>query len=906
MIPALVARIRSLWRGLRRRSDVEAEMTEEFRLHVELRAADLVRSGLAPTEAERRARLEFGHSESHKQEARTARGLGPFDELQVSWLDFKLGFRMLVKYPGLTLVGGLGIAVAVAIGAGVLAFSTAVYASLPLDEGDRVVAIEYWDRVVNTQERQILHDFVTWRDQLTSVQDLGAFRDFERNLIVEGHRGEPVQVAEMTASGFRLARVPALLGRSLVEDDELEGAPPVIVIGYDVWQRRFAADPQVVGRSVRLGAAVHTVVGVMPQGFGFPISHSLWVPLRADPSDYERRQGPGIRVFGRRAPGVTLDQARAELTVIARRAAADFPKTHAYLTPRIMSYPMQLYDDTLAEIPLLHFLVGLLLVAVCVNVAILVYARTAMRHGEIALRSALGASRRRIVTQLFVEALVLSVVAVAVGLAVAGAALSRVELFSESPFWINLGLSSGTVAYALALAVLGATIVGVVPALKATGRRVRIGLQPGALGGSGMRLGKTWTLLIISQVAVAVAVLPTAVSTGRTGIKYGFADPGFAAEDFLTARLRMDRETPPSARAEAYEREFEARYGALQTELVRRLGTEPGVSDVILAVGVPGEEPTAWIEVEGLATPTEHTSGTAVRAGSTGHEVGMGRVDVGFFDAFEVPTLTGRRFEPRDLDSAANAVIVNRAFASQVVRGGSALGRRIRYIGRGGDVDPDEVELGPWYEIVGVVDDFPPGSLDPDLAEAKVYHPVATAGMYGALLILKVEGGVPVAFAARLRDITAALDPTLRLDHVLTLDQVLRQEQAGWRLVAWGFALVTLSVLLLSAAGIYALMSFTVTQRRREIGIRSALGADPHRLLRNIFSRALGQLAIGVVVGLVAAPLLLTVDDPLDKEKAVAVLAVSAIMIVVGLLAAIGPARRGLRIQPTEALKADG
>src|ERR671919_327413 len=248
MVTSLAARLRSLWRGLRRRSDVEAEMTEEFRLHLELRTADLVRSGLSRAEAARQARLEFGHAESYKQEGRESRGLKPFDELRVSWLDIKLGLRMLVKYPGLTLIGGLGRALAVAIGAGFFVIMTAIFSGLPLDEGERVVAIETWDTEVNRRDGRILHDFVTWRDELKSVEDLGAFRNNARNLVAPDGPAEPVTVAEMTAAGFRVARVPPLLGRPLVEEDEQEGAPLVIVIGYDVWRTRFASDPAAGGR----------------------------------------------------------------------------------------------------------------------------------------------------------------------------------------------------------------------------------------------------------------------------------------------------------------------------------------------------------------------------------------------------------------------------------------------------------------------------------------------------------------------------------------------------------------------------------------------------------------------------------------------------------------------------------
>lgn len=404
----------------------------------------------------------------------------PRRPLGFSWLDFRLGLRMLVKYPGLSLVGALGIAVAVAIGASAFATSAIMYAPLPFDEGERVVAIELWDRDWNNQERRILHDFVSWRDDLRTVHDLGAYTSYERNLIVDGGLAEPVPVAAITASAFRMARVPALMGRPLVEADEVEGADPVVVVGYDTWQRRLDADPDVVGNVVRLGNEAHTVVGVMPEGFRFPISHDLWVPFRYDASDHGRREGPGIYVFGRLAPGATLEQAQAELNTVASRAAQDFPATHARLTPKIVPYTLQLYDDmTGYEIPTLFVLVMLLLVVVCVNVAVLVYARTATRTGEIAVRSALGASRWRIVTQLFTEALVLSTLAAGVGLVVAGIAFRQIgaatERLTAIPFWMDFKLPPSAALYTILLAVLGALIVGAIPALKATSRRVQAG-----------------------------------------------------------------------------------------------------------------------------------------------------------------------------------------------------------------------------------------------------------------------------------------------------------------------------------------------------------------------------------------------------------------------------------------------
>jgi putative ABC transport system permease protein len=830
----------------------------------------------------------------------------------ISWLDVKLGARMLIKYPGLALVGGVGMAVAIAIGAGFFNATAALAGSrLPLDEGDRIVSITTWDAETSEREGRVLHDFAAWRGELRTVRELGAFRSIGRNLIIPGAQAEQVIVAQMTASGFRTARVRPLLGRHLVDDDEREGAPPVVVIGYDAWRTRFGGDPGIVGRDVRLGNGIHTVVGVMPEGFAFPVDHGFWTPLRADPSPWERRTGPYIRVFGRLAPGATLEQARAELAAAGARTAAAHPRTHARLRPRVLLYTadVDIMDDMpLWQVHVLRLLVSMLLVVVCVNVAILVYARTATRQGEIAVRSALGASRRRIVAQLFAEALVLAGVAAAVGLVIARIALDYlVAILPERevgafPYWIDFGLSLSTVLYVAALALAAAVIVGVVPALQATGRRLQSGLRQ--LGGAtGMRLGRTWTVLIVAQVALAVAVLPPAVYSAWQWIRYGMAEPGFRAEQFLVARLGMDRETPPSAEADAYQREAEARYEDRVEELVRRVEADPAVAGVTMSRVAPGKEPVHWVEVEGVASPSAPQDDFAVREGTAGHQVRTGRVDADFFRTYAVPVLAGRPFGPADRDTAAAAVVVNQGFVREVLGGGGALGRRVRYVGRSGDADPGEIPMGRWYEIVGVVSDFPnamePGTL------ARVYHPLPEGRLYPVTLSLRVRGGTPAAFSRRLGDIAMALDPTLRLGNVVPLDQDLRDMQGMMRVTALAIGLVTLSVLLLSAGGIYALMSFTVTQRRREIGIRTALGAHPGRILGSVFARAARQLAAGVAAGVGITGLLelATGGEVMGGQGYLLLPGVALLMTAVGLLAAWGPARRGLRIQPMEALR---
>ena len=284
----------------------------------------------------------------------------------------------------------------------------------------------------------------------------------------------------MTASGFRVARVAPMLGRPLLAEDEHPGAPPVLVIAFDEWQRRFGGDPAIIGRTIRLDTHVHTVVGVMPEGFGFPVNQRYWIPLRLDPSAHVVGEGPEIMMFGRLADRVSRERAQAELSTLGQRMSSAYPETHEHLRPLILTYTHQLLDIDgpfmMRIVRTIQLGLSLLLVVVSVNVAILVYARTTARTGEIAVRTALGASRRRVLTQLFAEALLLSAAAAIIGLFIAVLGFGVfTELVTEGnadqlPFWVDLGLTPALIAYAATLAVLAGVIVGVVPGLKATGR----------------------------------------------------------------------------------------------------------------------------------------------------------------------------------------------------------------------------------------------------------------------------------------------------------------------------------------------------------------------------------------------------------------------------------------------------
>ena len=817
----------------------------------------------------------------------------------ISWLDVKIGLRMLVKHPALTLVGGFGMAVAIAISVGFFAFvQVHIYPTLPLEEGERIVALENRDQETNNEERRSLHDFVLWREELQSVRDLGAFRTVERNLLLGDGPPQPVQLAEMSAAGFRVARVAPLMGRVLTDDDERATAAPVLVIGYDVWQNRFAGDPGIIGRQVRLGTAMHTIVGVMPKDFGFPQSHQYWIPFRADPLAFERRQGPSIFIFGRLAPGATMQEAQAELTLIGRRTAAAFPKTNAKLQPMVMPYIHSLTDiqgSTLWEAALLQMMMSLLLIVVALNVAVLVYARTAMRHGEIAVRTALGASRRRIVAQLFVEALVFALCAAAVGLGIAGVGvrlgngIMAAEMEGATPFWIDSSLQPSTILFTVGVTLLTAAIVGVFPALQATGRNLQDNLRQLGVSG-GAKLGKAWNALIVGQIAIAVAALPAAATIGIGVIRGAATHPTYRPEEFLMARLRP--EVPTGQRTPAELRADSARFGLHLVEVERRLEAEPRVAGASYSAYVPGRR--GRIEIEGLPMPA---------ASPSGHWVDAQGVAPDYFALYGARQLAGRGFESGDLREGATAVIVDDAFVAQILGGGSALGRRLRHTRPAADSAP-----GPWYEIVGVVSALTRNELDSTAVRPHLYYAVGPAQAQAVSLELRVRGATPADFAPRLREIAFAVDPELRLGQVHSLAEFERQNELAGRLVGLGVGLVLVSVFLLSAAGVYALTSFTVTRRRREIGIRTALGAHPMQVLRGIFARVARQVAIGLAVGIVAAAVVdrLAGGEMMRGMAGVLLPTFGVALALVALLAALGPARRALRVQPSEALRSDG
>jgi putative ABC transport system permease protein len=820
-----------------------------------------------------------------KQASPTARRVDRF----FSALDFKVGLRMLARYPGLTVVGTVAIAVAIALGSIYFeAINKWQNPKLPIRDADRVVSILNWDAGQVGTEPRSLHDFSLWRAQARTVGTMGAAVTFVRNLETDDQRIEPALGADISASAFALMGTPPLLGRTLTTQDEQPAEPPVVVISQAIWNSRFANDPNVLGKTVKVGTVTATIVGVMPEGFAFPSNHRLWMPLRVDGSVLPPRTGPAVEIFGRLAPGASLKEAQAELDVIGSRIAASYPESHKTLRPRVTPYakPLTVGGQALLirnVLYLVNVIFLALLAIMCTNVATLVFARTATRSWEISVRNALGASRGRIISQLFIEALVLAGGAAVVGLLLArvamGWGLSQAAGSDALPFWIDASISWRTVLYAGLLTVVGAVIVGVLPALRITRMSLNDAMRSQSAG-SGLKFGAFWTTVIVLQVAITVAFIPIAAGGAFESNRFRQRAEGIGAERFLIASVSIDREDHVVDSAA-----FIGRARQRFDELESRLAAEPGVEQVAFADRLPVEDQFKYgIEVD-----------TALGVPSTGLRTStLVNVSRGFFGAFGTSVVSGRDFRPLDFETG-RVMMVNESFTRHVFGGRNPIGQRVRIVaGEVGSVAGEH-----WYEVIGMVKDFGWQLPRPE-EQSAMYLPSlpAPAGRAGALA---VQVRNPQEFAERLRKVAAEVDPTIRLTDVKPLTNAGGGEAKGNWALTTVVALVSFLVLLLSASGIHALMSFTVARRTREIGIRAALGARPQSIIAGIFGRALLQVSAGLIAG---SALVAFIGLGSTREVLI-LLAADGIMLIAGLTACAIPLRRALRIEPTEALRAD-
>jgi putative ABC transport system permease protein len=881
------------------RRAAESRIDEEVRFHIEMETSRLVRDErLVPEEARRRALANFGGVTQHSETLREGRGLGWLSGLS---LDMKLGGRMLAKYPGITLVGGVAMAFAIWFGSVVFEMlGLFLYPKLPLPGGARIVQVFNWDTKENTPEKRAMYDFVAWRDEVRMIVDLGAWRDVARNIAVPGGETRQVLIAEMSASGFAVSSAKPLFGRTLHAGDERGDAPAVVVLGYEVWRDRFGSDPAILGKSVKIGDSFASVVGVMGEGYAWPIAHEAWMPLRVEQLDRAPRSGLPITVFGRLADGASFKEAQAELDVLGRRMATQFATTHEHIRPRVIPYvdDDDPSNETFTMTVGINVMVIALLVLICGNIALLLFARAATRETELTVRSALGASRVRLVMQLFAEALVLGGVAAAVGL---GAAAITLRLYARHylevnydtlPFWFITELSLPTVVYAIGLTLVGAVISGVLPALKVT-RGISAQLRQGTAG-SGLRFSGVWTFVIVAQVAATV-LLPAIVALEQNEIsRVETYDAGFPLREYLAINVETD--VPPEMTSAAREA-WQSRAGVALQTLRQRLASQPGVRGVTFVTEPPSTS-HAGARIQ-LADSVQIPTGLRV--------VSIARADLNYFEVLGAPIISGRGFHSGDLVPGARNVIVDLGFVKHVLGGVNPLGRHVR-IGRADS---------SWWEIVGVVKDLGMGSPIERSPAAGIYK-VATPETMGSPSMMIHATGDAQALTPRLRAIAEAVDPNIRLNDITRMD--LMADPMVWFLTLWRQITTVLTgiAVLLSLAGIYAVLSFAVSKRTREIGVRVALGASPRRIMATIFRRPLTQVGTGILVGSFLVGLgsvvvrnhqpdtamgMHTLEGGLSLGQLATLIGYAALMLGVCLLACIVPTRRALGVQPTEALR---
>lgn len=819
------------------------------------------------------------------------------DNLWFSALDIRLAGRMLAKHPTLTAIATIAVAFAIAVGSvGFEVARQALWPTIPLPDGHAIVALRNWDAAANAPALATRRDFELWRDGLSSITELSAVAVEERNVAVGLAAGQPETVASVTASMFALTRVPAMLGRTLQDADAQGDAPEVVVVGYDFWKNRLNGTPDAIGQVLRISGVSYEVVGVMPKGYGFPAHNGIWRPLRLA---LMPEASPSLRyVVGRTAGGRSRDEVTTAAAALGARAAERYPETNANLRLQVLSLA-----DAVSELPematvllaSINVFLVLVLALLCGNVAMLLFARAVAREAELVVRAALGASRQRLIAQLFAEALVLCAVGATVGLVAAQFVLRRTWTMIEAeagplPFWIDSSLSPPTVAYAAALTLLAAAIAGIVPALKVTSGGVGQRLRAASSGGGGVRFGGVWTVVIVAQIALTTMLPVPLIGVGADATRETPA--GFPADEYLTATIALDITDAATSAGDSTRGARATRLETSYRALADRIRQEPEVLGVTYANQLPPMR-HRWRGIEMDAGPAAAHSTRCVG----GYCVGAVSVDPRFFDVVERPVLRGRALTTSDAEQGSRDVLVNEFFVEQVLGGYNPIGRRFRLFASR-DSAPDR-----WYHIVGVVPDLGVNDNTSDFGRARYFEPMLAMGTDPLLVAVHLRGD-PLRFVPRLRELAQATDPALRIIEPQPLPALAESGSTFWFRFLIGFAGVTL---MLSLAGVYAVTAFAVAKRTREIGVRVALGARPRHVLRTVFRRPLLQVSLGIGAGAVLALGLANNDlSDLRLDDLWRSLFLVLATVLCCAVACIVPTWRALRIQPTEALREDG
>jgi putative ABC transport system permease protein len=794
----------------------------------------------------------------------------------------RLGIRMLKKYPASTAIAIT--ALSLGIGLTTAAFSI-VYGvflrGLPFAGADQLMRLESVNVAAGDERLPVSFlDFLDWRKQQTSFEGLAAWFGSSINVSGSGQRPEQYNGAFVSDNIFDLVGVQPVLGRNFRPGEDAPSSSPVVIISHSLWRQRFNADPKIIGRTMRVEGNEIVIVGVMPEGFGFPLRQEIWVPFRLDASGMERGMDVPVQVFGRLKERISREHALAELRAIAGRIAQAYPKTHegvsAAVTPYVEGYTEELRSPLYT---MLAAVSGILLIA-CANVAVLLLLRATQRSHEVAVRMALGASRARVRFQFFGEALSLTSVGAILGLLVAkaGIALYLHFLGGELPsFWMDVRLDPEVFLFVLSLAVLSSLLAGTLPAFQAGRTGANTVLNDPSHGISNLKLGKLSQLLVISEITLSCALLVAMGLLTRSVLNLQHVNLGFSTENVFTARLSLaySRYPDKGSKLKFYD------------GLLRRLESLPEVASAALVSNLPGDMsfPSSF-EVEGGGGDS----------GAERPKVPVLTISPGYFDAIRARMLRGRSFGVGDRESSRLVVVVSRSFAARYFPGKDPLGRRIRVI---------KSESGPWLTIVGVVPDLAVGQIA-STDRSTLFVPLGQNPINWLSLVLQTHGAASEMTSKVAKEV-AAIDPDLPVFAPGTLEQTVAGQMLPFKVMGTLFTILGLAALFLAMLGLYGVMSFDVARKTPEIGLRMALGAKASDILRLIFLTGLVQLGLGIVLGLGLAVWLTRLLNAflfdVEPQDPSIFLLTGVLVAVTGCMACLAPARRASRVDPARVMR---
>ncbi|HEY4218562.1 MAG TPA: ABC transporter permease [Gemmatimonadaceae bacterium] len=806
--------------------------------------------------------------------------------MQTLLRDVRYGIRSLLKSPGLSIVAIL--ALTLGIGLTTTMFSIvygALMKGLPYPDGDRVVTILRANPAKGiTRQSLPIQDFVDYKAQQHSFTAMAAVTS--GTIYVSGtEKAERFDGSWISANTFDLLGVRPVLGRSFRAGEDTPSGDKVAILAYSTWKDRYNGDANVIGKNIRVNGVPYVVVGVMPSGFAFPNNDKIWIPLQTDPMGSKRGEGQFIQAIGKLAPGVSLDRANIDMATIAKRLADEYKESNEGFTASVQKFT----DNYIGPQPrqLLYTMLGavfFVLLIACANVANLLLDRAAHRTKEVGIRTALGASRAAVVRQFLTEALVLSTTATILGVIVAHYGVmmfNRALPATNVPFFIDIRLHPQVLAFTVVVAILTTLISGAIPAIQSGRADINEILKDESRGASSFKIGRISKALVVFEIALSCGLLVAAGLMIKSVTKIRTMDPGFTAANVFTARMGFPSAYTDTAAEWRFFEQVEAQVAAL-----------PGVQAASISSGLPGAQ-------QGFGGNRFSLDGQTYLKDKDRPNARTMSVTPNFFAMLRTPVVSGRAFTTSDRADGVPVAIVNSAMVAKYFNGASPIGKRIR-IGA-------ESPTNPWLTIVGVVGNTFTGDPDEPKAPA-IFQPFAQSHSTFVYVAARTAGA-PLVITQSVRDAVNALNSDIPLYWVDSLENAISQPLWFIRVFGTMFMIFGFVALFLASVGLYAVMSFSVSRRTREVGIRMALGAQARDVVRMIFGQGALQLTVGMALGLAMAlgisTLMKVVLFQVEPRDPFVFGGVSVVLLLVGLLACLVPATRATRVDPLVALRSD-